>query len=399
MRALLAGTLVLTLQVQGARGEQDPHRTYRAGDELRETVLGRKIHVPPNAGDSVTALVLGAVVTQRDRLRVSPLGSLYLWRASRDRFFRAILAGVYNEAEGALRLGPLDIVALLDSSTLPFKRKPTRDGEIRDSEAAYWGYVRPGLGIGVRRQVGPRPYNLAQAWIAVQPGWFYARKANAGAGDFTLPNSHGELRARIRLRLDRLERNFFFLAHDGIALGLDADWTTREGEPGSAGPGLGTPLRREVASVRAYGVVVGGIPGLSEKHRVRLNLFAQGSNALTHLTAPRLGGGIQADAFGTVSRPVLPGFAFDELAPPNFALATAEYRYEVAFFLYTGPRIAWAAFRADGRPSQLGSLGWRVTTAGVLKSRLQLDYGYTFGNAGDLNFGGHELTASVSFVL
>ena len=100
---------------------------------------------------------------------------------------------------------------------------------------------------------------------------------------------------------------------------------------------------------------------------------------LDRFSAPSIGGGPSGDEFGTLARPLVPGAGIGEFWPDHYAIALAEYRYELFFFTYLSARgsLAWLdRDRLDNdnqihrRDNTLTSLGARLTTGFLFSTRL-----------------------------
>jgi hypothetical protein len=402
------------------------YRTPRAGEGFRTRIFGRDVEVHPRDRRSTSAWDVGAATWYRwpEDEQVLPFGSLYFWRRPSERwFFRGTVVGVYNDLTYAHSLAeesPFEAVLTFDSETIPTDSAEYADGERIKREELLKGSVRPGIGVGFRRQVasgfgGPRfleevppqaPDNQLSLSATIEPEFLYFHKGKDTVSNFRVPGDTFALRGRLRLRWDQMERNLLDLVHHGFAVGGDAwqgwrerwrDWGLDRRE--SAGDG------RLPRLLQGYGVVAGGIPGVSERHRLLGSVYAGVGGNLDRFSAPSIGGGPSGDEFMALSRPLVPGSGIGEFWPDHYAIAMAEYRYELFFFTYLSARgsVQWLdRDRLDNdnqihrRDNTLTSVGTRLTTGFLFSTRLQFDYNYNFDVIRDDQRGANEWLLHVS---
>jgi hypothetical protein len=196
---------------------------------------------------------------------------------------------------------------------------------------------------------------------------------------------------RLAMRWDSLERNLMDLAHEGFAAGFDATygWRTNWEDWGIAGqtarlagrePKQLTGLRRRAT----------GVPWTNERHRLIGMLHAGQGWQLDRFSQPRVGGGPRGNEFMSLARPIVPGSAISEFTPDkHYAIALAEYRYELFFFAYLSAyggvayldreRLGAQRFAGGIRNRTTADPGRRRLTSGFLfRSQLQLEYNYNF---------------------
>jgi hypothetical protein len=139
-----------------------------------------------------------------------------------------------------------------------------------------------------------------------------------------------------------------------------------------------------------YVIGVGGIPWLSERHRLVGYLHGGVSpiGELDRFSAFRAGGGPFPNETDDLYRLPYPGALFNDFPVSDYVVGTLEYRLELLFFIYLHMRgtFAWGANRPDYSDSQ--GLRLRLTstdgeafsvglTSGFFNdSQLYLEYAY-----------------------
>ncbi|MDA8164252.1 MAG: hypothetical protein M0017_04375 [Desulfobacteraceae bacterium] len=394
----------------------EPYHTPLAGEGFRGVAFGREVVVAPEDRRSVNAWTVGAQVNldEPDERLVIPFGSVYLWRHPDDHtLFRAELAGLYDDvlyARSPSGWGPFELVLSFQNYTLPLDRSEVVDGEKLQDEQLTWGYVRPGFGLGYRRQTWPgNEDNMFALDFLVEPSYSYYSKGSDAAAGFVPPQDTSELRGVLQLRWDSLVRNILSLPHRGVALRADAvyghrhDWG-RWGLP----PELEETGGRDYRYVTGYLLGAGGVPFVkSERHRLLGAFYGGAGSNLDRFTAPRVGGGPEplGEEFGSTAMPVLPGAAIHEFFPDHYAILIGEYRWEPIFFTYFHVRAAVARLDRLRRNDTGGiyhstddfaALGMGITTGFFFKLRLCLDYSYNTGVIRDHDHGGNEVVLRVS---
>jgi hypothetical protein len=330
---------------------------------------------------------------------------------------------LYNDLVYAHSLredGPLEVVLNFENYTPPGDHAEYADGERIDDEEVAYGTVRGGVGLGWRRQVEsgfslPRiregvdpqaPDNQLAFSLTVEPKYLFFKEGKDVVSSFTSPESGMEIAGRLQLKWDAMERNLLDLSHHGLATGFDAtqgyrpkweDWGIDERE--QAGDGKAPRL------LQGYLVAAGGVPGLREKHRLIGSFHGGVGGNLDRFSAPRIGGGPGGDEFGALARVLIPGVSLQEYFPDHYAVAIAEYRYELFFFTYLSVRASHAFVDRDRltdgvidrQDDQLTSVGARLTTGFLFSTRLQLDYNHNFDVVTDNDRkGGNEIVFHVS---
>jgi hypothetical protein len=400
-------------KVEQADGEE--YHTPRAGEALETDVFGRHVIVPERDRRSITAWDLGlaAVAPGITGNEVLPFASLYFWRhPDENTLLRAVVVGVYDEifyARSTDSLRPFEGVFTLHNQTVPFPQSEKVDGERIEEEELYWGYVRPGIGFGYRRQLEHPGHqdNMLGISLFAEPGALYSDSAHDTAKDFIEPQDTFEIRSHAHLRLDALERNLLELPHEGFAVGADLvhgyrsdwdDWGRNAREDGSS--------TRDYVAFAGYIHGATGVPFASERHRLLATLHGGSGDDLDRFSAFRVGGGPSGEEFGALGRPILPGAAIDEFATSHYAILVGEYRWEPIFFAYLSlrgslsyvnrERLDEGTDRISHSDDFLASVGARITTGFFFESRLQLDYNYNAGVIRRDEYGGHEVVVHIS---
>ena len=301
------------------------------------------------ADPSITYVSAGGIVPSG--LPVDPLASLYLWRApaSGESRLRAQLSVIANELRWDRRVSPgqgWQTVLGLDSTTFPWEQAEVVDGsEYRPGELK-WYQARVGAGFGWHGPLGRgETFNGLDAALTLEGGALWFRQGSETAPAFVLPVDTFEGRLHLRVRADALSRNDVLIPTRGWSAGLDGNWGVRNRwEPwGDPATGLVTGGRGWVAaSGFAYGVVP--LSGLGGEQVLVASLHAGIGSGLDRFSSLRLGGGSNWGDHETLSRPILPGAAMDEIATSRFAIADLEYRVRVVSLLFLQARgtLAWA---------------------------------------------------------
>jgi hypothetical protein len=391
----------------------DPYRSPLAGEGFRTNIFGREVTVEPRDRRSVSAWDAGlvSIVPRVGDVNTFPFASLYFWRRpDDDLLLRAVTIGLYNDiyfGKSTPALGPFEGILTLNSLTPPAAQAESIDGEKIDDEELYWGQVRPGIGFGYRESLaspGHQDNMLALSFIG-EPGFLYSDSGHDTAPEYIEPQDTFEGRLRLMGRLDLLERNLLELPHRGLATGCDlgygyrADWDDWgiDGRESGDDPDY----------VLATGYIVGACraPFLGDdRHHLVGSLHGGVGDGLDRFSGLRVGGGPTGEDYEAISRATLPGATLDEFQTERYAVAIAEYRWEPIFFTFLSVRgsVAYVDRErfedggVDREGDVLSSIGGRVTTGFLFRTRLQLDYNYNFGVVRDGDYGGHELVVHLS---
>ncbi|HEX2245841.1 MAG TPA: hypothetical protein VHH94_06120 [Gammaproteobacteria bacterium] len=429
-----AGWLSGSLLLQAAYA--DDYRTPRAGEEYRTALWGIPITAPARNRRHVTALdlglqwipdgpisplilPLGGALVVRDRNEpgsdlILPFGAVFVWRNEDygKKRFRGVFSGLYNDLRYNIApefLQGAEAVFTFENFTVPFGRPEFVEGRrIRDVDLE-WQYVRGGLGLGYRTPLAPgHQDNTLEITLSYEPGFFWFDSGDDTAQDFIVPHDTYEGRAHLRLRADALERNILELSHRGFSAGSDLVYGHRANWRDWGGSVFGVADAdegRDYFAASFYAVAAGAVPFVdSERHRLIASAYAGLGTDLDRFSAFRLAGRPDASEWEAISRPNLPGAAFDEFFSRSYGIVDLRYRYEALFFLYPYVYGNWAwidrprRFQAGslGHPmDSLPTLGAGIITGAPWRSRLELNYAYNFGILRNPErqpeFGGHSI--------
>jgi hypothetical protein len=392
--ATATATATATASKTAAEGAA-PHRTPLAGRRFETTLLGEPLVVEERDRGRTLALSLGATIYEPEIGETSflPFGAFYgLYQGERARL-RATIAVFYDEVDASYRVaGPFEALLHLLQNTIPFPSTEIIDNrKLIDSEIE-WGSAEAWVGGGVRLPVEPGEIDSAlRVQAFYHGGILYLERTRNTPPDLRLPPDTYVHGARLRVRHDGLLRNLLELPHEGLALGGDLEYGHRD-----RWRDVVTPISRFEADetrsyvkLSGYAVLAGGVPFLSERHR--LVLYAHGGFApvgtLDRFSAFRAGGGPFPSETDDLYRHPYPGALFNQFPIGDYIVGTLEYRLELLFFLYAHARATIAygerptietgsiTFRRDsGRAFSLG-----VTSGFLLDSVIYAEAAYDTG--------------------
>jgi len=362
----------------------------------------------PRDRSSVTALSAGfaAVAPSVPDNGVLPFGDLYLWRRpDRDTFFRGVVAGVANEiffSKSARRMQPFEGVFTFENYTVPVDQTFFVDGMPIDDEELRWGQVYPGLGVGFRRPLASgRNDNMLAVTFLAEPGVLYFNEGNDTDAGFSVPENTFEVRARLQMRLDALQRNALELPDQGYATGFDTVYGYRANwDPW--GPSAQNDANIDYLAFEGYLFGASRVPFVeSNRHRLLGSLHGGLGANQDRFSAFHVGGGPRpyGDEYGGIRRPIIPGALINEFEAPSYAVLLGEYRWELIPSTFLSLRSSFSYVdRLRSKNGQvvesndfLASAGFRITTLFLLETKLQLDYNFSAGVIRRGDFGGHEV--------
>ena len=405
------------------------YRTPRAGEGFRTSLFGFDASVEPRDRRSTSAIDVGAVAgfPGADDANFLPFASGYFWRRPDERrFLRATVGILYNDVVAAHSLGdsPFEAVFAFENNTVPFDDNAQWvDGESNEDEEMRKMWVRGGVGLGYRRQLVPgwnplvftervdpqKPDNMFSLYLLAEPKYLYFGERNS-IESFVVPQDTFELDGRAAMRWDSMERNLLELVHRGFAIGFDATYGWRANWEDWGIDGMERAERgRHPKLLQTYAVAAMGIPGIaSERHRLIPSVHAGWGWDVDRFSQPRVGGGPSGNEYMSLARPTLPGAAISEFTPKHYAIALAEYRYELLFFTYLSAYggVAWLDRDRLGPTGLVGGIhhqndflypvGARITTGFAFHTQLQLEYNYNFDVIREGAHGGDELVVHIS---
>jgi hypothetical protein len=328
--------------------------------------------------------------------------------------YRAEIAGVFNNIFWGTKPfagRDFEFGLTFNNFTLPEAWNEVYDGVTDKAQQIYWGYVRPGVTVGFPRPLeGGHQDNMWQANWVVEPGYFYSGRSSETAPDMVLPQSTFELRNRLVLRLDALERNILSLPHEGYALGADfvqgfranwADWGTPEYS-------FTKSQGQNYSIFSAYALASGPVPGIkSDRHRLIGWLHGAVGHNVDRFNGIRVGGGPNAMGmeYGASSNPVLPGTSIWEFCPEHYLIGAVEYRWELSWFSYLSAH-GGVGYLDPFRPTATGVLrrteellpwmGARISTGFFGDTMVMLDYAHSFNLVNQGTRGGNEVMLWIS---
>ena len=403
----------------------DPdYETPEAAEGFRTDVFGRDVAVQPRDRRSINAWDLGGMAwyPAAESEHELPFAALYLWRRpDEQQFFRGTVSILYNDLLYAHSLAsdtPFEVVLGFENETTLTESALWADGERITHEELETGWVRGAVGLGYRRQIesglgrlefadrmDPKaPDNMFAVRATIEPKYLYFIDGHDTSPFFVTPQDTFELQGRLALRLDAFERNLLDLLHQRL-------WSGRRRRAGLArelgGLGVRRTRRAQARLEAAPGLRGGrqaGYRALGERHRLIGSLHGGWGGDLDRFSRPRLGGGPGGEEYLSLARPRIPGAALSEFTPAHYAVAVAEYRYELFFFTYLSARASTAWLERDRlrqgavrrEDDVMNSLGAQLTMGFLFETRLQIDYNYNFDVIRDRNRGGNEVVVHVS---
>ena len=395
-RAFLLCLLGCCTLTRPAIAQED--RTARAGEAFTGTLFGNPVDVPARDRTCVTELwaAFQWIPSGPESRTFVPEGALLLWRNRNggEERFRAVLLGIYDDVRWNRRLsGRLEGVLTFENTTLPWARSEYVEGRRIATEELEWSFVRAGVGLGTRFTIAPSLQDSAvEAALTYEPGILFFRRGSDTLDSLRLPSDAYEGRVHGRLRVDAFERNLLELPHRGFGAGLDAFWAHRAGWQDWGGGPSGFHAAdgtRSWSAISAYGLAALPVPFVkSERHRLLVSAYGGAGSDLDRFSALRLSGGSNAGDFESLSQPILPAAAFDEIATRGYGVLSLEYRFEALFFLFLHARGTLARadrvrFDAQGafvnRTDWLNGVTVGLTSGFLWSSSLELFFSRNFG--------------------
>ncbi len=374
-------------------------RSPPPGEGFKTRFFGREVVVPGYDRRKLNAWMAGISFNfpEPASRTVEPAAALYFWRHPSDRkLFYGQISGLFNQlffAKKPWEGKPWEWVTTFESFTIPFEIEELADGHPDRKERLAWGYVRPGLGIGYRKQTPPGfNDNMAALDLIVEPGWLYFGRYNKHER-FVKPRDTFELRTRLKFQWDAFRRNLLNLVTEGVAFGAEGiwGWRTRWRDWGVDGR---HPGNNRYYLFRGYAMAATGIPllGETDRHRLIGRVDAGIGHNLDRFNrgaTDRLSGGINpvGEEWSSQPFPILPGATYLEFYPTRYAIAYGEYRFAPTFFsfLHAYGGVAYLNPRkqihrsSDRREEIMPFAGARITTGFFGSTRLVIDYAHNFG--------------------
>lgn len=384
-------------------GAAGAYRTPRAGEALEIEIFGRHVSVPERDRSHTNAVNLGSVIVAPNigGQTVIPFAALYTrhyWEDG-DRWLRAVLVGVHNEAifiDSAWNDSGFVYGASWFNDTVPLGRTEVLRGrDVEDSEVK-WGQLYGGVGFGWQTPVSPGYVdNKFLTWLSYDLGYFYADRTSNTGDRMVLPPDTPLHRLSFEIRYDAFERNLMELFHEGQGLFLRARYTHRvEWSDHGVAPSVQFKESdtQDFVQLFGFGAMATGVPFLSERHRFTLSAGAgwMPEDAADRFSAFRIGGGPPSGESASIDRAVLPGALFDQVIMQRFVAGNIEYRYEVFPFLFFHLRGSFGlgniptdidpvTGEVDFELEHSSMLSVAVTSGFFWKSEIYLEYAYNGG--------------------
>ncbi|HEY3198759.1 MAG TPA: hypothetical protein VGJ57_12185 [Nitrospirales bacterium] len=400
-----------------ASGEEP--KTPLAGEPFQIEVKGKEVDVPARGRRSVTAFDVGMLLIPKGprTQQVNPYGSLFVWRNDDTRRFRGTFAGLYNDVRynvGSERSAGWEAVFTFNNYIVPFGRYEDVEGKAITDVELKWSSIFAGLGIGYRTTLPPYHQDSAlEMALTYEPGYLWFDRGKLASPQFIVPSDTYEGRVHFRLRTDMLDRNFMELAHKGVSFGGDFVSGHRAHWQPWGGVVFDTPnvsKERDYLAGSVYAVAAGGLPFVeSDRHRLIASAYGGIGEHLDRFSAFRLPGRPKGYEWDAISRPMLPGVAFNELFPSKYVITDLTYRYGAMLALYPYIRGTYAVverprFANNGtikmQMDPLPAIGGGVITRGPWRTSIEVNYTYNFGifrstDSGP-QMGGHGIFISFS---
>ncbi len=180
-------------QLPPLQPQDAPYHTPLSGEGFHTEVFGREVDVEPWNNRSVSAWDLGVAVYEPppEDSEYLPIGSLYFWRhPDAGHLLRARVSGVDNDIfwSRSPDSGPFEWVLTFTNYTVPVAQADLVDGKTLDSRELLWGDVRPGFGLGYRRQVAPgHQDNMLAVDLTFEPGYEFFDKGDKTENNYVVP--------------------------------------------------------------------------------------------------------------------------------------------------------------------------------------------------------------------
>jgi hypothetical protein len=390
--------LAVLCAAQGRAVAQDGELAPLAGQEYRTTLFGQTVEVPPRDRRHVVAANFGLLWIPNGPTfyETLPFGSLYIWHnweEERTRL-RATISVAFNDIQYTRQSRDgWETILTFTNIVIPFGRSEYVEGQRISGVDIQWNQVYGGAGIGYRTPLAPGHQDSAmEMTLTYEPGYLWFQRSHDTAPSFKTPSDTLEHRVRFKMRADTLDRNLMELPHRGFSGGADVLYGRRQrwndwGQVGFEAPDVAR--QREYLAVSAYALAAGGVPFVeSDMHRLIASLYGGIGKDLDRFSAFRLPGRPTGYEWEAISRPVLPGVAFNELFPTKYGIADLMYRYQALFFVYPYVRANYAIverprFQPNGtirtQMDSLPSLGGGIVSGAPWRSQIELNYSYNFG--------------------
>ncbi len=376
---------------------EEPEKTPLAGEPFTVEKGEKEIDVPARDRRKQTAIDFGVLVIPEGprTQQVLPYGSFFVWR-NRDTWrFRGTFSGLYNDVRynvGSNRHG-WEAVFTFNNYIVPFGRYEDVEGQAIQDVELKWSSVSAGLGIGYRKTIAPgHQDNALEMALTYEPSYLWFQRSSHTSPQFIIPSDTYEGRVHFRLRTDMMERNLMELAHRGVSFGGDFLYGHRTHWQPWGGVVFDPPdvkKERDWLAGSVYLVAASRVPFAdSDKHRLIGSAYGGIGQNQDRFSAFRLPGRPKGYEWEALSRPMLPGVAFNELFPRRYFITDLTYRYTAMLALFPYIRGTYAVverprFVGNGsikmQMDELPAIGGGVVTRGPWRTQVEVNYTYNFG--------------------
>jgi hypothetical protein len=397
----------------------EEQKTPLAGEAFQTEVKGKEIDVPARQRRRVTAVDFGLMVIPNGprAQQVTPFGALFVYQNADTRRFRGTFALLYNDVRynrGAEWADGWETVLTFNNLIVPFGRYEYVEGQAIQDVELKWSYVFAGLGIGYRKTLPPGHQDSAlEMALTYEPGYLWFDRGKSASPGFVVPSDTYEGRVHFRLRTDMMDRNLMELVHSGISFGGDFLYGRRTHWQQWGGLVFDSPdvsKERNWLAGSVYAVAAGGVPFVeSDRHRLIGQAYGGIGEHLDRFSAFRLPGRPKGYEWDALSRPMLPGVAFNELFPRQYFITDLTYRYGALLAVFPYIRGTYALverprFVDNGavrmQMDSLPAIGGGVITRGPWRTQVEASYSYNFGifrsTSSGSQMGGHGIFLSIS---
>ena len=394
--------------------EKEEPKTPLAGESFQTQVAGQPVNVAPRDRRHVVAANFGVqwIPNGPSFYEILPFGALFVWHNwdnGERRRFRGTFAGLFNDVQyNTGSPSGWELVFTFQNIVIPIGRSEYVEGQRITAVDIEWNMVYGGLGIAYRKPL-PNGHqdNALEIDLTYEPGFLWFKRSKDTSPNFALPTDTYEGRVHLKVRTDLLDRNLMELPHLGFSAGGDVIYGHRESWQDwdrVAFPPPNAARERDYLAVSAYALVAGGVPFVknNQRHRMIGEIHGGIGKNLDRFSAFRIPGRPTGYEWEAISRPIMPGVAFNELFPTRYGIVDLTYRYEALFFLYPYIRGTYGIverprFRPDGsiqyKMDSLPALSGGVISGAPWSSQIELNYSYNFGifrdPGGTPSMGGH----------
>lgn len=342
--------LLFYVLLMGSGLQAQPYRTARPGESVKASFFNQEFEVPAYNRSDRKSFTIGSVFGGPDLTSFfSPMVFFTYDKHSlnnkRQLYLKA--GGIYNIFEftdSSWNAHDLAYMLTWENNTPFYPQRFIVNGQGLKESEIYYGYLRLGLGLGLRELLSKNIDNDVRFGFYYEPGYHYFKTTENASEDYQLPPGTVEHRFHFKFNMDYLERNFFELRHFGWAMGGDLVIGSRNKWADHGYYDLDLEKEtREYFYMTAY--LTGALtpPELNEKHKfLPAFYFGYSPHKLDRYSAICIGGGPALEDARSLSIPVIHGTMPQEFLCCKYFISTYEYRYEVFPYLYYHMRYTFA---------------------------------------------------------